>query len=105
MRAVAYRIDFTEQADEHIAQLTARRRARLLDAIGMQLLHEPTTETRNRKPMQVDKKPFIAPWELRVDDMGVFYDVQEEPEPVVVVEAVAIKHHNRLTFGGKEIEP
>jgi mRNA-degrading endonuclease RelE of RelBE toxin-antitoxin system len=104
MRAVAYRIKFAEQADEQIGNLTAHRRARLLDAIETQLLHEPAVETRNRKAMQAHKKPFIAPWELRVDDMRVYYDVQEDPEPVVVISAVAIKDHGRLLFGGKEIE-
>ena len=104
MRAVAYRIEFVEQADEHTRHLTARRRARLLDAIDAQLLHEPTNETRNRKPMQADKKPFVAPWELRVDDMRVYYDVQEKPEPVVVISAIAIKTHNRLIIGCREIE-
>ena len=42
--------------------------ARILDAIEEQLQHEPTKTTRNRKPMRPDRTPFIAPWELRVDD-------------------------------------
>jgi hypothetical protein len=70
---VAYRIEFVEQADEQIGALTAYRRVRLLDAIEKQLLNEPSLETRNRKPMHPDKKPFIAPWELRVDNMRVYY--------------------------------
>ena len=81
-----------------------RLRARLLDAIDAQLTYAPTVSTRNRKPMQADKKPFIAPWELRLDDMRVYYDVEEEPEPLVVISAVAVKSHERLLFGGKEIE-
>jgi mRNA-degrading endonuclease RelE of RelBE toxin-antitoxin system len=101
---VAYRIRFAEQADEQIGDLTAYRRAHLLDAIEKQLLHEPSVETRNRKPMQQDKKPFIAPWELRVDDMRVYYDVREEPEPVVVITAVGIKVRQRVMIGGKELE-
>jgi mRNA-degrading endonuclease RelE of RelBE toxin-antitoxin system len=104
MHAVAYRIIFVGQADEHIADLTAHRRARLLDVIEVRLLYEPTVETRNRKPMQADKKPYIAPWELRVDDMRVYYDVEEEPEPLVVISAVGIKRHGRLMIRGKEIE-
>jgi mRNA-degrading endonuclease RelE of RelBE toxin-antitoxin system len=105
MRAVASRIDFTRQADEHVAELTAHRRARLFDAIDKQLLHEPTVESRNRNPMRVGKRTFVAPWELRVADMRVYYDVQEEPEPVVVIEAVGIKVRSRVMLGGKEIEP
>ena len=105
MRGVAYRIRFTRQADEHIGTLTARRRARLIDSIVKQLIHEPAVETRNRKPLRSDKEPFIAPWELRVDDMRVYYDVHEKPEPTVVIAAVGTKDHDRLMIGGKEIEP
>jgi mRNA-degrading endonuclease RelE of RelBE toxin-antitoxin system len=72
MHVVTYRIVFTRQADGHLGDLTARRRKRLLDAVESHLLREPTAETRNRKPMQADRKPFIAPWELRVDDMRVY---------------------------------
>lgn len=101
---MAYRIAFTRQADEHVGDLTAHRRARLFDAIAKQLVHEPALESRNRKPMRPDKRPFVAPWELRVDDMRVYYDVQERAEPVVVIEAVGIKVRSRVMIGGKEIE-
>ena len=58
-----YTIRFSDEADEHLDDLTARQRARILDAVEEQLLHEPTKITRNRKPMQPDRTPFIAPWE------------------------------------------
>jgi mRNA-degrading endonuclease RelE of RelBE toxin-antitoxin system len=102
---VPYDIQFGDEADEHVAALTARQRARLLDAIDRHLVHEPTKETRNRKPMRPDKTPFIAPWELRVDEMRVYYDVEEEPKAVVVITAVGIKERNRILIAGREIEP
>jgi mRNA-degrading endonuclease RelE of RelBE toxin-antitoxin system len=102
---VSYEIRFSAEADVQVAELTARRRARLLDAVDRQLLHEPTKETRNRKPMRSDKTPFIAPWELRVDEMRVYYDVEEEPKAVVVITAVGIKERNRILIAGREIEP
>ena len=100
-----YEIRFSDEADEQVAGLTARQRARLLDAVVRQLLHEPTKETRNRKPMRADKTPFIAPWELRIGEMRVYYDVAEEPKAVVVVTAVGIKERNRILIAGREIEP
>jgi mRNA-degrading endonuclease RelE of RelBE toxin-antitoxin system len=103
--AVAYDIRFSDEADEHMAELTARQRARVLDAVDRQLLHEPTKETRNRKRMQPDKTPFVAPWELRVDAMRVYYDVEEEPKAVVKITAVGIKVRNRILIAGREIEP
>jgi transposase len=36
--AVAYDIRFGDEADEHMAELTARQRARVLDAVDRQLL-------------------------------------------------------------------
>jgi mRNA-degrading endonuclease RelE of RelBE toxin-antitoxin system len=102
---VPYEVRFSDEADEQVAALTARQRARLLNAVDRQLVHEPTNETRNRKPMRPDKTPFIAPWELRVDEMRVYYDVEEEPKAVVVIAAVGIKVRNRIVIAGREIEP
>ena len=102
---MAYAIRFSDEADEHMEDLTARQRARILDEIERQLLHEPTTPTRNRKPMRPDKTPFIAPWELRVDEMRVYYDVEEKPRPLVKVMSIGVKVRNRVLIGGREIEP
>ena len=37
-------------------------------------------------------------------DIRVFYEVQEEPEPKVIVKAVGIKCHNDLWIGEEKIE-
>jgi mRNA-degrading endonuclease RelE of RelBE toxin-antitoxin system len=46
----------------------------------------------------------VAPWELRIGRLRVYYDVQEEPERVVTIRAVGIKERNRVYIGGTEIE-
>jgi len=46
----------------------------------------------------------IAPWELRVSDLRVYYDIVEEPEKLVMVLAVGVKVRNRVLIGGKEFE-
>lgn len=46
----------------------------------------------------------IAPWELRVDNLRVYYDVAEMPEPTVFIRAVGINYRNRVVVGGEEIE-
>ncbi|MBX7233302.1 MAG: hypothetical protein K1X65_02885 [Caldilineales bacterium] len=74
----------------------------VLDEVDRQLKHEPTTETRNRKPMRPNP---IAPWELRIGALRVFYDVLDNTlEPTVLILAIGIKIHNRLYIGGEEIE-
>ncbi len=97
---MAYRIQFTKSADDHLAQLTARQQAIVLGAVGTQLRHEPLRETRNRK--QLRPNPF-APWELRVGFLRVFYEVAALESDVVNVLAIGIKKGNRFTVSGKEI--
>jgi hypothetical protein len=55
--------------------------------------------------MRPDKTPFIAPWELRVDDLRVYYDVEERPRPLVKILSIGVKVRNRVLIGGREIEP
>ncbi|MFH0343618.1 MAG: type II toxin-antitoxin system RelE/ParE family toxin [Chromatiales bacterium] len=45
----------------------------------------------------------MAPWELRVGDLRVFYEVAGADTGVVRVLAVGRKRRNVLTIGGKEI--
>jgi len=79
--------------------LTRAERVRVLDAVERQLLNEPLRETRNRKPLRPNP---IAPWELRVGPMRVFYEVA--PGRVVRVLAVGKKGRNALRIGGREIK-
>lgn len=81
--------------------LTARQQATVLDTIDEQLTHQPTVETRHRKPMRPNP---VAPWELRIGDLRVYYDVEEEPETVVLIRAVGLKERNRVHIGGEAID-
>jgi hypothetical protein len=45
----------------------------------------------------------IAPWELRVGHLRVYYEVQEEPDPVVRVLAVGVKDRNGVRIAGEEM--
>ncbi len=67
-----YTVEFAQSVESHLRMLTARERTTVLDAIGGQLLHEPLKETRHRKPLRPNP---IAPWELRVDQLRIFYEV------------------------------
>ena len=46
----------------------------------------------------------IAPWELRIGDLRVYYDVEDDPDSRVIVLAVGVKERNRLRIGGEEIK-
>ena len=55
----------------HTIPPAARQRSMVLDGVEEQLMHEPTVETKNRKPMRPNP---VAPWELRIDPLRVYYD-------------------------------
>jgi mRNA-degrading endonuclease RelE of RelBE toxin-antitoxin system len=96
-----YEIQFAESVESHLEVLTVAQRKQALEAIGIQLAHEPLKETRNRKPLRPNP---IAPWELRVGALRVFYDVVDGPPQVVNVLAVGIKDRNQLRIGGEEVK-
>jgi mRNA-degrading endonuclease RelE of RelBE toxin-antitoxin system len=96
-----YRIEYSPEAEKHLRVLTARQRAMVLDGVDEQLIHEPTVETRNRKPMRPNP---LAPWELRIGNLRVYYDVAEEPEPIVQIRAVGIKERNQVRIGREVIK-
>lgn len=95
-----YRIEYSPEAEKHLKALTARQRRIVLDGVDEQLSHEPTVETRHRKRMRPNP---LAPWELRIGDLRVYYDVEETAQAVHVL-AVGVKEHNRLRIGDQEIE-
>ena len=98
---MVYRIEYSPDAEDHLRVMTARQRKIVLDAVDEQLTHKPTAETKSRKPMRPNP---VAPWELRIGNLRVYYDVEETPEPVVYIRAVGLKERNLLRIGREEIE-
>ena len=84
---MSYRIEYSPETEEHLRALTARQRAIVLDAVEAQVGQRPTEETRNRKPMRLNP---LAPWELRIGSLRVYYQVEDDPEPTVVVLAIGV---------------
>ena len=94
-----YRVEYSPETEEHFRILTSREQSIILDSVEKQLQHQPTVETRNRKPMRPNP---VAPWELRIEHLRVYYDVQDDPERVVYIRAIGIKDRNRVKIG-KEV--
>jgi mRNA-degrading endonuclease RelE of RelBE toxin-antitoxin system len=95
--AMAYSIEFSEDAQRHLHQLTARDRAILLDAVEQHLARQPTKVTRKRKLLRANP---LATWELRVGQFRVFYNVEDE-KLIVIVIAIGIKDRNLPTSTGR----
>jgi mRNA-degrading endonuclease RelE of RelBE toxin-antitoxin system len=98
---LTYRIDYSPDTEHHLRVLTARQRAMVFDGVQEQLEYEADVETRNRKPMRPNP---LAPWELRIGELRVYYEIEEAPEQVVTIVAVGVKDGNRVLIGGKEIK-
>src|SRR5438105_7335689 len=97
---MAFTIEFSPHARDHLKQLRKRDQQILVDAIAVQLAHQPDQPTRHRK--RLEDNP-LAPWELRVGDFRVFYDVNADENFVAIV-AVGKKSHNTLQIGGEEVQ-
>jgi len=70
-----FEVEVTNRARENLKGLRKRDQQILYDAIAAHLVDEPDKPTRNRKHLEENS---LAPWELRVGDFRVFYDVFED---------------------------
>jgi mRNA-degrading endonuclease RelE of RelBE toxin-antitoxin system len=92
-------MEYSPDSEEHFRTLTVRQQSIVLETVERQLKYQPTVETRNRKPMRPNP---LAPWELRIGDLRVYYDVEDEPDKVVYIRAIGIKRRNTVRIG-KEV--
>ena len=98
---MAYVIEYSPEAEDHLRRLTVRQQRTVVDAVDRQLVNQPNLETRNRKPMRPNP---VAPWELRIGDLRVYYEVTDEPERTVTILAIGIKERNEVRIGGERIK-
>ena len=47
----------------------------------------------------------LAPWEVRIGNLRVYYDVEESPERLVLVRAIGVKERNQVRIGKEEFKP
>jgi mRNA-degrading endonuclease RelE of RelBE toxin-antitoxin system len=97
---LAYRIEYSDAALEHLNWLTKRQQVTVLSAVLDQLKNEPNKPTRNRKPLRPNA---LGRWELRVGDIRVFYEIQEDSQ-IVDVRAIGMKKGNVLYVAGEVVK-
>ncbi len=95
-------IILSPEALDHISAFPARQRRIILDEIEIQLSHEPTLVTQQRKPMRPNP---LAAWELRIGQFRVYYHVEHDQldQAAVYIIAVGVKIRDRIMIGGKEV--
>jgi mRNA-degrading endonuclease RelE of RelBE toxin-antitoxin system len=97
---MSYSIVFSPRARENLEALRKHEQQLIMDALEEQLVRQPEVPTKKRKHLRENP---LAPWELRLGDLRVFYDVHSDNEQVLIV-AVGRKQHNQLLIGGEVIE-
>lgn len=94
-----YKIKYSEGVADDLGGLRPNQRGQILDRIEVQLRHEATGQTRNRKIVVGLVPPWEhvdAVWELRIGEYRVFYDV-DEAESTVIVRAIRHKPPHKGT--------
>jgi mRNA-degrading endonuclease RelE of RelBE toxin-antitoxin system len=96
---MSFSISFVPSANEDLLTYPITQQRIIVDSIKRHLTHEANQETRRRK--KLTDHP-IAPWELRVGDFRVFYDVEDEM--AVKITAIGHKVHSDLFIRGMKVE-
>lgn len=102
----AFRVVFDMLALDHMEAIETKYHSLIRRAVDDQLVVEPDTPTRNRKPL-LRETAMGATWELRCgpgNRFRIFYDVHRD-QRVVVVLAIARKVGSRLLVGKERFEP
>ena len=94
-----FEIKLVPSADGDVDWYKASVQRIILDAIGQFLENDANVETNRRKRLRPNP---IAPWELRIGEYRVFYEIVEDR--TVRVLAVGHKVHNELFIRGKRVE-
>lgn len=97
---MTYQIEYSPEAISHLRDLTARQRRTVVDEVERRLGEQPLAEARNRKPMRANP---LAPWELRVGSLRVYYEASERLRTVWIL-AVGVKRKNQVLVGGVKID-
>ena len=93
-----FQVTLTPSADEDLKHYRAFEQRAIVDAMKVHLRADANVETRRRKRMAGHP---VAPWELRVGNCRVFYELEAETRVKVV--AVGHKEHNDLFIRGKMV--
>jgi mRNA-degrading endonuclease RelE of RelBE toxin-antitoxin system len=89
---------FVPSADEDLGFYMVREQRILLDGIARFLEVDANVESKRRKFMRPNP---LAPWELRIGDYRVFYEIREGSVRIL---AIGHKVHNELFIQGQKVE-
>ena len=102
----AFEVVFDVLALDHMEAIERKHHSLIRGTVEEQLISEPDTPTRNRKPL-LRETAIGAAWEVRCgpgNRFRIFYDIHRDQRLVVVL-AIARKVRNHLFVGKEKFEP
>ena len=105
-RRLVFEVIFDVLALDHMEAIESKYHSLIRRTVVKQLISEPDTPTRNRKPL-LREAAIGAAWEVRCgpgNRFRIFYDVHRDQRLVVVL-AIARKVRNQLFVGKEKFEP
>jgi len=93
-----FEVKFVPSADQDLESYTVREQRIILGGVAEFLEVDANRESKRRKQMRPNP---LAPWELRIGDYRVFYEIREESVRVL---AIGHKVHNELFIRGQKVE-
>jgi mRNA-degrading endonuclease RelE of RelBE toxin-antitoxin system len=94
-----FEVRFVPSAYDDLGYYEAHEQRIIREAIGEFLETDADVQSKRRKPLRSNP---LAPWELRVGDYRVFYEIRAPG--VVRVLAVGHKRHNELFIRERRVE-
>ena len=94
-----FEVKLTRSADGDIDVYTAWEQRIIFNAISAFLEVDADVPTKRRRQLRPNP---LAPWELRIGDYRVFYEIREGR--IVRVLSVGHKEHNVLFIRGRRVE-
>jgi mRNA-degrading endonuclease RelE of RelBE toxin-antitoxin system len=97
--SMKHEVHLIQSAKEDLEYFESSAQRIITNGIEMFLMTDANVETKRRKQLRPNP---LAPWELRIGDYRVFYDIEEED--IVRILAVGKKVHNDLYIRGIKVE-
>ena len=94
-----FKIELVPNAEEDLNYYKTYEKRLIVKAILKYLQVDANIETKKRKQLQLNP---IAPWELRIGNYRIFYEIRREK--LVRITAIGYKEHNDLFIRGKKVE-
>jgi mRNA-degrading endonuclease RelE of RelBE toxin-antitoxin system len=104
-RKQPFALSYDAATEAQLRAIPKKYHAEIRKSVEEQLLYQPETETRNRKPLR-QPAPFEATWELRCghdNRFRVLYGIDHDRR-AVQIQAIGMKKGNRLFVAGEEIK-